>query len=129
MIPSGRRRRISSSGRLYGWISEYTLSSRTRRAMSCVYCDPKSRMRTTSRPSPALLFDGIVGRLLGDDHVVDVALAQAGRGDAHEARLLAQLVDALAPHVAHPRAQAAEELVDRVGERPLVGDAPLDPLG
>ena len=30
---------------LNGTISEYTDSSRRRRAMSCVYCEPKSRTR------------------------------------------------------------------------------------
>src|SRR5687767_13851951 len=28
----------------YGMISQYTLASLTARAMSCVYCEPKSRM-------------------------------------------------------------------------------------
>src|SRR5215471_16487432 len=32
-----------------GTISEKTPASRTRRAISCVYCEPKSRIRTRSR--------------------------------------------------------------------------------
>jgi len=34
---------IRSAGVFGGQISAYTESSRNRRAMSCVYCDPKSR--------------------------------------------------------------------------------------
>src|SRR5258705_11432267 len=45
MIPVGRHSRIHSKVRVGGWISEYTLASRTRRAMSCVNCEPMSRMR------------------------------------------------------------------------------------
>src|SRR5205814_8038480 len=45
MMPVGFHSRIQSTLRLGGWISEYTRASRTRRAISCVNCDPKSRMR------------------------------------------------------------------------------------
>src|SRR5512143_4068345 len=48
----GRRASISASGRCHGTISEYTWHSRTRRAMSCAYCAPKSTTRTRS-PVPA----------------------------------------------------------------------------
>ena len=34
-----------------------------------------------------------------------------------------------APAVAHARPQAADELVDEVGQRPAVGHAALDALG
>src|SRR5262249_52432207 len=43
MTPIGLRAWIFSSGVSGGHTSEYTDSSRRRRAMSCVYCDPKSR--------------------------------------------------------------------------------------
>ena len=43
MMPTGLRARIFSAGVSGGQISEYTDSSRRRRAISCVYCDPKSR--------------------------------------------------------------------------------------
>src|SRR5437870_3803770 len=49
MMAIGSRRRISSNGRLKGSTSQKTDSSRIRRAMSWVYCDPKSRMRTARR--------------------------------------------------------------------------------
>src|SRR5690606_14886423 len=41
-------RSIASSPLLKGWISQYTPVSRTRRAISCVTCEPKSRIRTVS---------------------------------------------------------------------------------
>ena len=43
--PAGCFARSVSSGVLNGTTSEYTDSSRRRRAMSCVYCEPKSRTR------------------------------------------------------------------------------------
>src|SRR6266542_420593 len=35
---------MNASPTSWGWISQYTCSSRTRRAMSCVYWAPKSRI-------------------------------------------------------------------------------------
>src|SRR4030095_12772511 len=43
--PTGFFSRRLASGVLNGTISEYTDNSRNRRAMSCVYCEPKSRTR------------------------------------------------------------------------------------
>ena len=48
MMPLGDHSRIHSKDRVGGWISEYTRSSRMRRAMSCVYWEPKSRIRIRS---------------------------------------------------------------------------------
>src|SRR2546423_14901085 len=45
MIPAGFFSLSCSSGVLNGTISEYTDSSRSRRAINCVYCEPKSRTR------------------------------------------------------------------------------------
>src|SRR6266508_2686881 len=121
--------------------------------MSCVYCDPKSTMRIFSEwistrtsgaastwtwtwtwtwswtPASAASIRPVVRRFLLDDDVVHVALAQAGGGDPHEARLLAELLDRLASEVAHAAAEPAGELVERHLDGPLVRDAPLDPLG
>src|SRR5262249_41018921 len=44
--PFGFNAATSAAGVLKGTISEYTWHSRIRRAMTWVYCDPKSRMRT-----------------------------------------------------------------------------------
>src|SRR6185295_17774481 len=71
----------------------------------------------------------VVRRFLGDDDVVDVALLQAGGGDAHEARAGLQLADAPGAAVAHARPQAAHELLDHRRQRPLVGDHALDAFG
>src|SRR5262245_38647084 len=48
MMPFGAIAAISLAGVLKGTIVEYTLHSRMRRAMTCVYCDPKSRMTICS---------------------------------------------------------------------------------
>jgi hypothetical protein len=42
-MPIGWRFAISDAGMLWGTISEYTESSRKRRAINWVYWDPKSR--------------------------------------------------------------------------------------
>jgi hypothetical protein len=52
MIARGRRSRISSIGRLKGSTSQKTESSRILRAMSCVNCEPKSRMRNPAAAHP-----------------------------------------------------------------------------
>src|SRR5262245_36521988 len=96
--------------------------------MSWVYCDPKSRMRIVSRVLTRSVHP-VVGRLFGDDDVVHVALAQTLLRDSHEGGVLAHGGDRLAPDVAHGRAEAADQLVEALAERPLVRHAPLDPLG
>src|SRR5436190_11654360 len=48
MIPFGANSRTNSSLTSFGWISQKTCASRTRRAISCVTCEPKSRMRILS---------------------------------------------------------------------------------
>src|SRR5436305_1151513 len=81
------------------------------------------------RWTPGLPLHPVVRRLLGDDHIVRVALLQAGGGDADEAGLGAQLLDRGAAGEPHPRTQAAGELRQHLVDAPLVGDHPLDPLG
>src|SRR5688500_4310123 len=46
----------------------------------------------------------IVRGFFGDEDVMHMAFAQAGAGDAHEARTLLHLDDAVAAGIAHPRA-------------------------
>jgi len=48
MMAFGSLASISATGIVRGTISEYTCASRTRRAMSCAYCAPKSTTRTVS---------------------------------------------------------------------------------
>src|SRR5690606_20593250 len=76
-------------------------------------------------PAPAST-DLVVRRLLGDGHVVHVALALAGARDDHELRLAAHLLDGGAADVAHGRAQATGKLVDDAADRAAVRHAPLD---
>src|SRR5258706_12487828 len=47
-MPTGAERLISSSDAVQGSTTEKTFCSRMRRAMSCVYCAPKSRMTMDS---------------------------------------------------------------------------------
>src|SRR5882724_11052488 len=163
MMPSGARRSMVASGTSKGCISQYTCSSRTRRAISCVYCDPKSRMTITLPPggpsaaralcalrcsdaprtpaqgaarvralrplsSIATLFQPVVGCFFGDVHVVHVALAEAGGGDADEARLAPQVGQGAGPEVAHAGPQAAHELLHDEGQRAFVRHPALDSL-
>src|ERR1043166_2693828 len=79
-------------------------------------------------PSAALRPRGIIRALARDRHVVDVALAQARAGDAHEARLVAELGEARGADVAHGGAQAAGELMQHGRDRALVGHLTLDAL-
>src|SRR5215470_13614592 len=139
MTPRGPKSRMNPPLTSQGCSSQYTFASRTRRAISCEYCAPKSRMRifwcagrergvAVSRSvrcarAVATLIRLIVGRFLDDLHVVDVRLAHPGRGDLDELRPLAHRLDAVAAHVAHARAQAAHQLVDDFGDRAFVGDA------
>ena len=55
MIPVGFHARIHARSRVHGWISEYTRASRTRRAMSCVNCEPQSRIRMRLVPASVTL--------------------------------------------------------------------------
>src|SRR5690606_7008435 len=71
----------------------------------------------------------VVRRLAGDHHVVDMALAQAGAGDAHEPGPLLEVGQGRRPDIAHGGAQAADHLVQRRRDRTLVGRLTLDALG
>src|SRR3954453_3900261 len=55
MIAFGRLASMSANGIVDGTISEKTRHSRTRRAISCAYCAPKSTTRTVSKPSGLLV--------------------------------------------------------------------------
>src|SRR6185312_1508152 len=123
-----------------------------RRAMSCVYWAPKSRIRirwawmsalgagawlacgcalprAPDVRSLAASRDAVIGRLLGDRDVVHVALAYARTGNAHEARSCAHFLDVVTARIAHRRTQTASQLVEDRDQAPLVGYASLDALG
>src|SRR5581483_6004459 len=147
----GLRARISSGVARCETSSEYTRASRTRRAISCEYCPPKSTTNTplsfagvgkaatcsflagSVEPTPARAKGSrasgaaVIRRILRDRDVVRVRLAQPGARDAHELRFL-QSLDRRRAAVAHRLAKAADELVQHTRERPLVRHAPLDAL-
>src|SRR5262245_57728848 len=75
------------------------------------------------------LLDAVVRSLLGDDHVVDVALLEPRLGDADEARVGAQLAEPRRAAVAHARAHTADQLVDAAAQAAAIRHAPLDALG
>src|SRR3954465_5535396 len=80
MTAFGLRARISSAVIVCGTISEYTLHSRTRRAISCAYCAPKSTTRTVSCSGVTL--DRVLRRCRGpplrhDGSVDDLARQRA----------------------------------------------------
>ena len=57
---------------------------------------------------------------------MDVAFADAGRSDADEPALVAQLGQGARAAVAHPRAQAARELIDETGQGAFVRHLAFD---
>src|SRR6476646_4260477 len=108
--------------------SEYTRHSRTRRAISCAYCPPRSTTNTgrssAGRSGSGRTSAAIVRCLLRDRHVVRMALAQPRGSDADELRSL-HLLDRRRPAVAHRLAHPADKLVQDRRDWPLVRDAPL----
>src|SRR5580692_9545220 len=105
ITPRAPNARTSASLMSHGRISQYTPSSRTRRAINCVYCAPKSRIRMrcawmsaggatgSSALTDATSGRAVIGCLLGDRHVMHVTFAYAGGGDAHEGRPGSHLLD------------------------------------
>src|SRR5260221_1428430 len=91
ITPLAPNSRTKSSETSQGWISQYTFASRTRRAINCVTCDPKSRIRILSCTN--YLLRTIIRRLFGYLHVVDMRLTHARRRDLHELRPGAHLLD------------------------------------
>src|SRR6266436_9234704 len=100
--------------------SEYTRHSRTRLAINCAYCPPRSTT-STGRSSAGLSGNGrtsaaIVGCLLRDRDVVRMAFAKACSSDADELRRL-HLLDGRRPAIAHRLAQPTGEMVECARER------------
>src|SRR3954463_10774154 len=107
ITPVGANSRTKPSETSQGWISQYTCVSRRRRAMSCVYCAPKSRIsmrewdaagiapseRVRAGTSESTSIDAIVGSFLHDLHVVDVRLAHAGGRDLDELGARGEFLD------------------------------------
>src|SRR3954452_18541808 len=70
----------------------------------------------------------VVRRLGGHLDVVRVALLEAGLRDPDELPPLLQFRNGARTHVEHRLPQPADELVGDRGQRPAVGDPPLDTL-
>src|SRR6516162_8639567 len=66
------------------------------------------------------LFDMIVWGLASDDHVMHVAFAQAGAGDADELGLLLKFCNAATAEVTHSGTQPTDQLEDHCLERPAI---------
>src|SRR2546423_5337897 len=121
MIPFGRRASISSKGIVRGTISEYTCASRTRRAISCAYCAPKSTTRTVSNWGASMWCLATHADALAALE----ALALGLQGGGHHDLGLLELLDRLVAGGGHGRAQGAEEVESAVV---LVGRADEDLL-
>src|SRR3984893_14527303 len=106
MIPFGRRASISSKGIVRGTISEYTCASRTRRAISCAYCAPKSTTRTVSN------WGASMRRLAthADALAALEALALGLQGGGHHDLGLLEVLDRVVAGGGHRRAQGAEQV-------------------
>ena len=74
------------------------------------------------------LFDAVVRSLLSHDHVMDMALTQAGRRNPNKSRLGPQLGQPRRTAVAHPRTQSAVELMDRKLLDTTRGKTEFEPL-
>src|SRR5215472_7236072 len=77
MMAAGFFSAISASGVVAGMISEYTWHSRTRRAMSCAYCAPKSMTSTGPGVSLGRTASAYLARLTGA-RMADTGLAGSG---------------------------------------------------
>src|SRR5712691_3913746 len=124
MIAYGFRARTASGEIVWPTSSEYTRHSRTRRAISCEYCPPRSMTSTgrSSGPGNWTTRDGsaaIVRRLFRDRHVVRMRLAQPCARDAHEPRSF-HLLDRGGAAVAHRLAETSDQLVHDRPQRALV---------
>src|SRR5882672_10761812 len=151
MMPRGLKSRMNCSLTSKGCSSQYTPASRTRRAISCAYCAPKSRMRILSccisglriedwglreprfcfqlNPHSSILFDVVVGCFLDDLHIVDVRFAHAGAGDLHELGAIPDFVDGRATEVTHRRTQPSHQLLHDLYDAALVGNTAFHTLG
>src|SRR5687767_9270093 len=104
MMPLAPKSRTSASVMSHGRISQYTPLSRTRRAISWVYCAPKSRIRMRCAwmsERGKVSADTVVGRFFRDRDVVNVAFAHTGVGDANELGARAHFLNGLAAGVTH----------------------------
>src|SRR6266481_819642 len=72
------------------------------------------------------LFQPVIRSFPGNDHVMHVTFPQACAADADEARLLLQLRNVPGAAVAHAGAQPAHQLIDHLGQRATIRNAPFN---
>ncbi len=79
--------------------------------------------------SQRTLLQPVVRRFAGDDHVVDVAFAQACLGDADELSPLLQFLQIRGAAISHPASQPPDELLDKARKRSFIWDLSFDSFG
>src|SRR5580693_1558234 len=72
------------------------------------------------------LFQPVIRRFAGDDHVVDVAFAQSRLGDADKFAALLKFFQSGGAAISHAAPKPADELIDETRERSLIGYLPFD---
>src|SRR6478736_3841150 len=85
----------------------------------------KPGTKSAGLTQPALAPHPVVRRFLRDHDVVRVAFAQTGGGDLDKLGVVFQGVDVSRTDIPHRRAEPADELVNEIRKRALVGDAPF----
>src|SRR5438034_6552981 len=104
--PAGRFAMSSVTGRSCGTISEYTWHSRTRRAISCAYCAPRSTTRTGRGSCSAVI------RSVPHPHVLSllVRLSLGLDGGSHDELGLLELPDRRVSRGRHGGGERAEQV-------------------
>src|SRR6266508_4133810 len=104
--PAGRLAMRFATATSCGTISEYTRHSRTRRAMSCAYCAPRSMTRTGRGSCSAVI------RSMPHPHVLSllIRLALGLDGWGHDQLGLLELPDRGVPRGRHRRGEPAEQV-------------------
>src|SRR3990170_2428772 len=90
------------------------------------YLPMRSRSESATATATSGLFRSIVRSFLRNRHVVHVALAHAGRGNANQPRVALQRRDVLAAAIAHAGPQTTDELIDEPRDAAFVRHAALD---
>ena len=90
---------------------------------------PRESARETLVSIEPKLFQPVVGCFARDDHVVDVAFAQARWRDADEFAAFLKFLEVRCAAVTHPAAEPAYKLFHKSRQRPFVGNLPFDAFG
>src|SRR4051812_38158752 len=69
------------------------------------------------------ILHAVIGRFLGDVDIVRVAFGHAGGRNTAESGIAAKGFDVRGAAIAHASAEAADHLVNKIAQRPTIGDA------